>query len=235
MPRKILLYEDGRPLDPELRAFLTDRFEFLSETEAERCKEPYAVVSLGALTGLAEYLKEKRKQIGEIIVLGGTYTKGDAGAYTEHHFLEDPEAAETVLNAGYPLTLITLDTRLDAFLQEGDLPVSAASYGRHYTAPDPIRKKIPTSGLVRLSDPYGKPYRSEGKGGYVFDELLPFLYLIDRELFETREEYVAVETEGRQRGLSVIDFRKHLGKTPNAKVSLRLDRERFIGTIKNGI
>jgi len=70
------------------------------------------LLTLGPLTNIATAVQqypEALQKLGRLIVLGGAKTRGSMTPVSEYNFWQDPQAAEIVLSAGLPLTLIIRD------------------------------------------------------------------------------------------------------------------------------
>ncbi len=70
------------------------------------------LLTLGPLTTVATAVQrypEALQKLGRLIVLGGAKAKGSMTPVSEYNFWQDPQAAEIVLAAGLPLTLIIRD------------------------------------------------------------------------------------------------------------------------------
>lgn len=98
--------------------------------------EPVNVVAVGPLTNIAAALQEHPEivpEIGMIYIMGGAVdAPGNVqGADAEWNIYVDPAAANIVLNAGAPVTLVALDAT-------GDAPVTRTFYnglGDHLDTP----------------------------------------------------------------------------------------------------
>ena len=87
--------------------------EWLAETLRTHPAGAIDVLALGPLTNLAQLLAddpEAARRIGRIVAMGGAIREpGNIGPRSEFNLAADPEAAEAVLAAGLPLTLVPLD------------------------------------------------------------------------------------------------------------------------------
>lgn len=82
------------------------------------------LLTLGPLTNLAKAWKQYPKAIGrfkQIIVVGGAKNGGNRTPVTEFNIWQDPEAADELLKAGLPITLVPLDTFEEFTLTDSDL------------------------------------------------------------------------------------------------------------------
>lgn len=70
------------------------------------------LLALGPLTNIAQAIDQYPAEmalLGEIVVLGGAKFGGNTTPVSEYNLWQDPDAAVQVLNAGIPITMLTLD------------------------------------------------------------------------------------------------------------------------------
>lgn len=93
------------------------------------------LITLGPLTNLARALSKDRATLGglkEVIVMGGAVTvPGNVSPYAEFNIAVDPEAAQRVLEAGLPLTLVGLDVTHRVILSKATVEEMARAYPHH--------------------------------------------------------------------------------------------------------
>ncbi len=86
---------------------------FLAETLLAAPEGAFDMLALGPMTNIARLIRQApdaARRIGRLIAMGGAINeRGNVGARSEFNIAHDPEAAEIVLAAGLPLTLIPLD------------------------------------------------------------------------------------------------------------------------------
>ncbi|WP_426515433.1 nucleoside hydrolase [Diaminobutyricibacter sp. McL0618] len=82
------------------------------------------VLAVGPLANLANALEldpSIASRVREVIVMGGAvYVPGNVGPVAEANVWHDPEAAQAVVEAAWPLTLVPLDVTLQHLLEEPD-------------------------------------------------------------------------------------------------------------------
>ena len=75
--------------------------------------EPVTLIALGPLTNVAAAISRDpavMRRVASLVVMGGSlYAGGNVTPHAEFNFYVDPEAADLVLAAGLPLTLVPLD------------------------------------------------------------------------------------------------------------------------------
>lgn len=182
-------------------------------------KEPITIAALGPLTNIAVALiqcPQIADHIEQLVIMGGSMGQGNITPSAEFNIYVDPHAAQVVLTAGIPTTLITLDTthtvlttpqRLEAIRTIGN-PVSTAAAGM-----------LSFYGKTDL-ERYGLP------GGPLHDPCV-IAYLLKPELFTTRRVNLQVETAGENTiGRTVVDWH---GESKDASVQVieTVDTEGF--------
>lgn len=167
--------------------------EFIIDTVSAYPKE-ITLVALGPLTNLAMVLlarPETAQDVREVVLMGGNaYVPGNASPAAEANVLNDPEAAELVLTASWPVTMVGLDVTHQIVMTPRDLDRIMAiesSQGRH---------------LARCVPYYHQFYRSHvGSDGIYVHDSTTISYLLHRDAFETEETPIRVDTgDGPGRG-----------------------------------
>jgi inosine-uridine nucleoside N-ribohydrolase len=189
------------------------------------------LLAIGPLTNVAIALLLEPalpRLFRQVVIMGGSFEHhGNITGHAEANIWHDPEAAELVLSAGWPVTLVPLDvthaTALDAAwldrLAEGES--DAARFA------------------ARLLDFYAEWYeRSLGVRGAVIHDALAAMLALDPSLGEYTERPVRVELRGEHtRGTTLWDRRRYAdeGDRPAVKVAVRADagafRERLLASL----
>lgn len=195
--------------------------DFLIRTIKESA-EPVTLILLGPLTNMAMALKKDpaiKENIDELIIMGGADAAGgNETPVAEFNIYVDPEAAQIVFESGLPITLVTWDATLHAWLTKNEV-----------------------ERLANSNDKAGKVAAELiGFLGNVFHrEQVPLcdpaamLAALDRSIIETKQLPIQVETEGRiTRGMTVIDTRPNRTAAPDdplprVHVAFKVDREKF--------
>jgi purine nucleosidase len=178
------------------------------------------VVTIGPLTNLAVAVRREPRlveRVREIVLMGGSFTRGNVTPAAEFNVFVDPEAAAIVFAAGWPLTMVGLDVTEQALAGEGvveqiaalDTPVSAAVVDllRFYA-----RSQLRETG--RLEAPVHDP--------------CAVARIARPELVQVRPARVEVELAGRlTAGMTVTDFRPTPERPVNADVATALDLAGF--------
>ena len=177
--------------------------------------EPVTLVPIGPLTNIALLLKtypEVKANIAEIVLMGGSANRGNAGVMSEFNIFADPEAAKIVFKSNVPIVMVGLDVGLKALVYPED------------SAKLKVMNK--TGGMLYQ---LFQRYRGGGlKNGLKMYDSCAIAYLLKPEMFEVVETFVDVETTGAlTSGCTVVDLKGYLGQPSNAKVCLDIDPEMF--------
>lgn len=177
--------------------------------------EPITLVPIAPLTNIALLLKvypEVKANIREIVMMGGSASRGNKGVMSEFNVATDPEAAKIVFNSGLPLIMAGLDVGWNALV----LPEDSA--------------KLPQLGEVgRMAYCLFQKYRGGSmKTGLKMYDSCAMAYLLKPEMYEIAETYVDVELAGTMTaGCTLVDLKGYLGKPNNAKVCMSINQELF--------
>lgn len=194
------------------------------------------LVPVGPLTNIAlAILKDPSivHLVKEVIIMGGSISGGNVNASAEANIYNDPEAAQIVFQAGWPLTMVGLDVGDKTLFSKKYLDQLSQTHG-------PVNDFIYAVGkyLIDLSARFGS-------GGTPMYDPLAVGVAIDATLVKSPEMHVDVETRGDfTRGETVANRRGAVERnvlhgdryvieavdkvTPNAKVCADVDAERFM-------
>lgn len=185
--------------------------------------EPITLVPIATLTNIAllfAMYPEVKSNIREIVMMGGSASRGNKGVMSEFNVATDPEAAQMVFQSGLPIVMAGLDVGLKALV----LPEDSEEI-----------KMMGKTGDMAYH--LFKRYRggSFSTGLKMYDSCA-IAYLLCPELYTIEETYVAVELHGSMTaGCTVVDLKGYLHKEPNAKVCMDIDGEKFRVWFKNAI
>ena len=194
------------------------------------------LVPVGPLTNIAlAVLKDPSivPLVKEVILMGGSITGGNVNASAEANIYNDPEAAQIVFQAGWPLTMVGLDVGDKTLFSKKYLDQLAEAHG-------PVNDFIYAVGkyLIDLSARFGSV------GSPMYDPLAVGV-AIDSTLVKSPEMHVDVETRGEfTRGETVANRHGTVERnvlhgdhyviealdkvTPNAKVCVDVEADRFL-------
>jgi purine nucleosidase len=194
------------------------------------------LVPVGPLTNIAlAVLKDPSiaPLVKEVVLMGGSTSGGNVNASAEANIYNDPEAAQIVFQAGWPLTMVGLDVGDKTLFSKQYLDQLSQAHG-------PINDFIYAVGkyLIDLSAQFGS------QGTQMYDPLAVGV-AIDATLVRSLKMHVDVETRGDfTRGETVANRRGAVERnvlhgdhymieavdkvTPNAKVCVDVDADRFL-------
>ncbi len=174
---------------------------------------PITLVPIGPLTNIALLLKHHpdiKHQIKEIVLMGGSASRGNVTVAAEFNIYADPEAAQIVFDSGVPITVIGLDV-----VRTTNLPLEKLPQIQNTNQTGAM--------LVELF----RHYRGENfqQGLNVYDAYT-IMYLINPDLFTLRPAHVDVELKGEHtRGMTIMDFQH---SQPNAQIVMQIQYEDFL-------
>ena len=194
------------------------------------------LVPVGPLTNIALAISKDPSivpLVKEVIIMGGSITGGNVNASAEANIYNDPEAAQIVFRAGWPLTMVGLEVGDKTLLSQKYLDQLGQTHG-------PVNDFIykVAKFLIDLSAQFGSP------GSPMYDPLAVGV-TIDATLVKAPEMHVDVETRGEfTRGETVENSHGLVERnvlhgdhyvieavdkvTPNAKVCVDVDADRFL-------
>ena len=194
------------------------------------------LVPVGPLTNIALAIEMDPSivpLVKEVIIMGGSISGGNVNAAAEANIYNDPEAAQVVFQAGWPLTMVGMDVGDKALLSQKYLDQLRQTHG-------PVNDFI--SGvakfLVDLAAQFGSP------GTPMYDPLAVGV-AIDATLVKAPAMHVDVETRGEfTRGETVANRHGYVERNvlhgdhyeiegadkvePNAKVCVDVEADRFL-------
>lgn len=198
------------------------------------------LVPVGPLTNIALAIKKDPSivpLVKEVILMGGSLKGGNVNAAAEANIYNDPEAAQIVFQAEWPLTMVGLDVGDKTLFSRKQLD----QLGRMHGPVNDFNFGV-TKFLVELSEKFGD------SGTPMYDPLAVGV-AIDAGLVTATAMHVDVETRGDfTRGETVANRRNEIERnvlhhfpdgdrfviegldrvTPNAKVCVDVQAEKFL-------
>lgn len=199
--------------------------------EVRRRPGEVTLVPIGPLTNVALALRLEPRLVdlvaGVVVMGGAARVPGNVTPTAEANIWNDPEAAEVVLGAGWPLTLVGLDVTHQVHadrawidgLDELDTPAARLVVD---TAPTYVRFH----------------QRTDGLDGIHCHDAAAVVHLLRPELFTTRPMAVRVVTEGFAAGTTVAADRTGVPDAewearPRVDVALDVDAAGVLGTVRD--
>ena len=173
--------------------------------------EPGAItlIAVGPMTNLALALQHDPSIVGkvkQVIVMGGAFGTlahcGNVTPVAEANIINDPEAADLVFTAAWPVVLVGLDVTQEVVMTESFL---SALQGRG--APDKKVGDFMWQATRHYQDFYAD---RDGIEGIYSHDASAIAYAIEPEAFTLRAGPVRVALEGIARGQTIQDFREFL-------------------------
>jgi len=170
------------------------------------------LIAVGPMTNLALALRHDPgivAKVKQVIVMGGAFGMnahfGNVTPVAEANMINDPEAADLVFTAAWPVVIVGLDVTQEVVMTEAYL---SALQGRGGQVGD---------FLWQASRHYQDFYfERDGIQGIYSHDASAIAYAIEPEAFALRAGPVRVVTEGIARGQTIQDFHDmgHHGQTP---------------------
>jgi inosine-uridine nucleoside N-ribohydrolase len=194
------------------------------------------LVLVGPLTNIALAVEKDPSivpLVKEVILMGGSISGGNVNAAAEANIYNDPEAAQIVFQAGWPLTMVGLEVGDKALVTHKYLDQLGQTHGQINDFIYSVLKF-----LVDLSATFGVP------GAPMYDPSAVAV-AVDSTLVKVEEMHVDVETRGEftrgetvgnrhgQTERNVVHGDRYVIEgvdkvTPNAKVCVDVDADRFL-------
>lgn len=164
-------------------------------------------------------------KIKEIVLMGGCYQLGNVTPAAEFNIYADADAAHVVFTSGRPITMVGLDVTRKVLCY-----------------PEIIERMEKIGGkasklFVELMTFFNKSQKEVfgWEGGPLHDPVT-VASLLDETLLVTKDMYTEIDIRGIQSyGRTNCDFFGNTGKTPNSKVAIDINVEKFWDIIEKVI
>ncbi|WP_343054499.1 nucleoside hydrolase [Pararobbsia alpina] len=183
-----------------------------------------SIVAVGRLTNLALALREApdiAPLIKEVVIMGGAFGyhghTGNVTPLAEANIHGDPLAAEEVLGAACPITVVGLDVTYKTIMSGRYLDRLAETAGE---AGRFIREI--SRGYERFHQTVGLP------DGFYVNDSCAVAYLLDPSLFTTVSGPVRVVTEGFAEGHTICSREGAWGSRPSQRVCVDIRADAFL-------
>jgi purine nucleosidase len=198
------------------------------------------LVPIGPLTNIALAIEKDPSivpLVKEVVIMGGSITGGNVNAAAEANIANDPEAAQIVFQAGWPLTMVGLDVGDKTLLTRKHIEALKKN-------PGPVSDFIykVADFLIGLSEKFGEsgtPMYDPLAVGVAIDSALVKAPAMHVDV-ETRGEFTRGETVANRRGANERNVLHHFPDgdryviegidkvEPNAKVCTEVNAEKFL-------
>lgn len=178
-------------------------------------EEKITLVCIGPLTNVALLFKiypEVKANVQEIVLMGGSATRGNKGVLSEFNLASDPEAAKIVFESGLKITMVGLDVGWKALVYPED-SIKIKDFGKTGEMIYALLQKYRGGGL---------------KTGLKMYDSCAIAYLLEPSMFTTEETTIVIETTSPlTRGTSLVDLKGYLKQAKNATVCLDINEVQF--------
>ncbi|MUG43481.1 ribonucleoside hydrolase RihC [Paenibacillus woosongensis] len=178
-------------------------------------EQPITLVPIGPLTNVALLLRmypEVIEKIAEVVIMGGSTARGNAGVMAEFNIFADPEAAKIVFHSNLPVVMVGLDVGLKALV---------------YPEDSERLKDMNETGQM-IYQLFQKYRGGSMKTGLKMYDSCAIAYLLQPEMFTVADTFVDIELSGSlTSGCTVVDLKGYLGQENNAKVCVDIDPQMF--------
>lgn len=215
---------DGPDLPPPVTP-LQDRHAVDFLIDSLRANPGTTLCPLGPLTNIATALQRApdiAKNIAEIVLMGGGYfEQGNITPAAEFNIYVDPTAADIVLRAGIPVTIVPLDCTHQALTTRPRVEAFRALGNRV----GPV--------VAELTDFFERFDKEKyGSDGAPLHDPCVIAMLLAPELFSSRLVNVVVDTrEGLTLGATVADYWRVTDRPPNARWVRSVDADGFFALL----
>jgi len=221
---------DTHQPQPKIQAEPRSAVDFLVDSVRTSPGE-ITILAVGRSTNLAGALARDpdfAKNVREVVVMGGTfYVPGNVSPVAEANIGGDPHAADRVVTAAWPLTMVGLDVTTKVRIDDAMLRRVQAANDRYGDF------------LWAITRFYAEFHRSTGvKDGFYVHDPSAVAYLVDPSLFTIKRGPVRVVTEGIAIGetiLAAYPYQYEMAPwkgQPMVGVAVDVDRPRFEKTIE---
>jgi inosine-uridine nucleoside N-ribohydrolase len=194
------------------------------------------LVPVGPLTNIALALQKDpsiASLVKEVIIMGGSISGGNVNAAAEANIYNDPEAAQIVFQAGWPLTMSGLEVGNKALLTQKHLDELGKTHGPVNDFIYQVAKYM--VGLSAQFDSPGSPMYDPSAVAIAIDSTLVKVQEMHVDV-ETRGEFTRGETVANRYGMvehNVLHGDHYVIEgvdkvAPNAKVCVDVDVDRFL-------
>lgn len=185
------------------------------------------LVPIGPLTNIALALKMDPMIVNltkKVVIMGGAVSRpGNISPTAEANIYHDPQAAEIVMRAGWPLVMVGLDVTQQVVMTTSFLK-------EIYKANNPV------TNLMQRILPFYQNFHNFlfGAGGDIHThDPSVIAYLLKPDLFQTESVSIYVGIDGRCKGQTIADWHNQWGSRPEVEVCMNVDAVGVLDLIRN--
>lgn len=189
--------------------------------------EDLTIIPTGPLTDVAMLLlayPELKQKISGISMMGGGLLYGNWTPAAEYNILCDPEAAKIVFESGIPIIMAGLDVTEKAYVTPDD-------FERIRAVGNEVSRIV-----AEWLEFFYRFHLTLGYPGAPVHDPVAVAALVNPGILTTKDVYVQIETRGEFcRGATIGDFFGKLGKKPNVRAIMDIDRGAYIDMIVDAV
>ena len=215
----VAVYQPAMPLQDQ------HAVDFIIETLLGAENDSITLVPTGPLTNIGEAMSRQPDilpKVREIVLMGGAMREGgNTTPSAEFNILEDPDAAQIVMQCGRPLTIVPLDVTHQAL-------VSQIRIEQIRALDTPVGTAV--VGMMEFFNRFDS--EKYGSDGAPLHDPCTIAYLLKPELFKGKMCNVEIETGSPlTRGHTAVDFWGVTDKVRNANWLYKLDADGFFALL----
>jgi purine nucleosidase len=215
----VAVYQPAMPLQEQ------HAVDFIIETLLGAKNDSITLVPTGPLTNIGKAMSRQPDilpKIREIVLMGGAMREGgNTTPSAEFNILEDPDAAQIVMQCGRPLTIVPLDVTHQAL-------VSQIRIEQIRALDTPVGTAV--VGMMEFFNRFDS--EKYGSDGAPLHDPCTIAYLLQPELFEGKMCNVVIETGSPlTRGHTAVDFWGVTDRVRNANWLYKLDADGFFALL----
>ncbi|MGC1420018.1 MAG: nucleoside hydrolase [Acidimicrobiales bacterium] len=185
---------------------------------------PLTIVAIGPLTNLATLLDRYggiERRVERVVLMGGASFEGNVTPAAEFNVWADPEAADRVLAAGWPVTVMPLDLTHQAYLVDDDIQFMRG-----------LQSDVGQR-LADILEPHARVHEARHGNRHLYmHDSMAIYEVIDPSAIEKQGVSIRVETDGRHsRGATWID-RRPMHQDSRVQVGTTVDNRAFVTLLR---
>ena len=188
---------------------------------------PLTIVAIGPLTNLATLLESYpgiERSVERLVVMGGASFEGNVTPAAEFNIWADPEAAQRVLSASWPTTVMPLDLTHQAYLTDDDV-----DFFRSLGSEVGRRVADILEPLARFHEQW------HGNRNLIMHDSMAVYEVLDPSAIAKQGVAISVETGGEHsRGATWVD-RRRTNAQSRVKIGLHVDNQKFVTLLRERI